>query len=291
MLETALLAEATRPAALALLQAQLKSSIFLLGNLAEFGPVLTDHLNSANFRVVLRDGIVAGVFALTRRGNLLVQTDRAADYGDVILAAIAQDPIPLTGFVGDWDLIDPLRTRLPHWAATYDNREPIFELHLAGRPVPVTSGARLLTAADFPAWYALRHAFNVEAGLPQQGTPEQQRTMFDGMVVRRRQWGVDLDGVLVALAAMNSDACGAGLVGGVYTAPSARRRGLSRAVMEQLAADARDVHGLDRLVLFTGDTNAAAQALYTSMGFVQDGLFGLIFGAERASNEPAPRPS
>ena len=238
----------------------------MLGNLDEFGPVLTDHLNSANYSVVLRDGGVAGVFALTRRGNLLVQTDRMADYGDVILAAIAEDPIPLTGFVGDWDLIDALRAKLTHWVATYDNREPIFELDLKGRPVPATPGARLLTRADFPAWHDLRAAFNEESGLPTQGTRAQQQAMFDGMVARGRQWGVDLDGRLVALAAMNSDACGAGLVGGVYTAPAARRQGLSRVVMEKLAADARDVHGLDRLVLFTGDTNEAAQALSCAVG-------------------------
>lgn len=285
MITTALLTDATRPAALALLQGRLRSSIFLLGNLAEFGPVLTDHLNSANFRVILRDGVVAGVFALTRRGNLLVQTDRAADYGEAIFAALEADPLTLTGLVGDWDLIDPLRGRLqaqqPGWQASYNQREPLFELPLQGRPVPASAAqARLLTPADFDAWHALREAFNLEAGLPNPSTREQMQTMFLGMVARSRQWGVNVDGQLVALAAMNSDAGGAGLVGGVFTDAGFRRRGLSRAIMEKLAADARDVIGLDRLVLFTGDTNEAAQTLYTSMGFAQDGLFGLIFGSD-----------
>jgi RimJ/RimL family protein N-acetyltransferase len=281
--QAARLSTETRAAALGLLQGRLRSSIFLLGYLDEHGPDLTDHPNSANFRVLLRDGAVSGVFALTRRGNLLVQADRDQDYAPAILDAIADDPIAVTGFVGDWDLIDVLRgqfvERRPGWHASFAAREPIFELPLAGRAERhEAAAARLLTAADFPAWYALREAFYQEAGMPSQGPAEAQAAAFAQSVQQRRQWGAEVDGQLVSLGALSSIARGAGLVGGVYTAPGARRRGLSRGVMERLVADARSVHGLDRLVLFTREENTSAQALYTQMGFRQDGVFGLVFG-------------
>jgi len=55
------------------LEAHVDTSLFLLSNLAIFGPRLTDHGNSGNYRLVEEAGRVVAVFCLTRRGNLLVQ--------------------------------------------------------------------------------------------------------------------------------------------------------------------------------------------------------------------------
>jgi predicted GNAT family acetyltransferase len=67
-------------------------------------------------------------------------------------------------------------------------------------------------------------------------------------------------------------------IGGVYTAPHLRRQGLSRALMRALIDDSIRVHRLTRLLLFTGEKNHAALALYDSLGFVRVGAFALRFG-------------
>jgi ribosomal-protein-alanine N-acetyltransferase len=48
--------------------------------------------------------------------------------------------------------------------------------------------------------------------------------------------------------------------------PTARRRGVARALLEEIIAEARD-YGISRLFLEVRESNAAARALYASRGF------------------------
>ena len=79
------------------LEAHVESSLFLLSNLAIFGPRLTDHWNSGNYRLVEEAGRVVAVFSLTRRGNLIVQAGGRADLADSILEACESEPIEVSG--------------------------------------------------------------------------------------------------------------------------------------------------------------------------------------------------
>jgi GNAT superfamily N-acetyltransferase len=54
----------------------------------------------------------------------------------------------------------------------------------------------------------------------------------------------------------------------MYVAPAARRRGLSRVVLAELEASAREA-GLDWLVLETGQPQVSAVSLYRSSGYVE----------------------
>ncbi|AWN23313.1 N-acetyltransferase [Deinococcus irradiatisoli] len=67
----------------------------------------------------------------------------------------------------------------------------------------------------------------------------------------------------------------------MYTRPEARGRQLGRQVLDGLIAWARG-HGLTRLVLETGDQQAAAIGLYESAGFERIPNFGYYVGIENS---------
>ena len=59
---------------------------------------------------------------------------------------------------------------------------------------------------------------------------------------------------------------------GMYVAPEARGKGCGRALVEALIARARALDGVERLALAVVTTNAAARALYRSLGFTVYGV-------------------
>jgi [ribosomal protein S18]-alanine N-acetyltransferase len=57
-----------------------------------------------------------------------------------------------------------------------------------------------------------------------------------------------------------------GEIANLAVVPDARRRGVARALLEEIIAEARQAH-LSRLFLEVRESNAAARALYTARGF------------------------
>lgn len=139
---------------------------------------------------------------------------------------------------------------------------PRPELVLARTP---TADARVLVAELDAA---------LDAGYP----PEQQH-------------GLSLDEIFqphvrfyIALLEGNAVGCGAiAMADGyaeikrMYTRPATRGRGVGRAILARLEADAR-AQGLAWLRLETGDVLDAAMALYESSGFTRRGAFGPYLG-------------
>lgn len=58
---------------------------------------------------------------------------------------------------------------------------------------------------------------------------------------------------------------------GIYVAPSARRRGVARKLLEKALATGRALEGLRQIRIGVVTSNAAARALYVKAGFVQYG--------------------
>ena len=64
----------------------------------------------------------------------------------------------------------------------------------------------------------------------------------------------------------------------MYVAPASRGRGIGRAIVRALEAEARGI-GISRIVLETGTRQAEALALYPSLGFEQIPAFGEYVGS------------
>jgi ribosomal protein S18 acetylase RimI-like enzyme len=91
----------------------------------------------------------------------------------------------------------------------------------------------------------------------------------------RIQLGAFVDGSLVASAGMVRER-GAkdrhrGFVWGVYTAPEARGRGASRALIEEIIRRAKALPGMEQLTLAVTTHNTAARNLYVALGFERYG--------------------
>ena len=158
---------------------------------------------------------------------------------------------------------------------------------------PIDGGAttepvvvRALGADDFAAWEPIDRAFHEEEGMTV--LPDEARRLA-GYRLRAdvgAWWGAFAGGSLVSTACLNASHAGVGQVGGVYTRPDFRRRGIARRVMAELMRHHEAAAGVRAIVLFAAEGNHVARAMYTSMGFVERGRFGLLFGRD----VPAPAP-
>lgn len=86
-----------------------------------------------------------------------------------------------------------------------------------------------------------------------------------------------LDGEAVAYAGMTS-VLDEGQITNVATLPSCRRRGLARAVLEELIARAK-VNGISSIFLEARVSNVPALSLYESLGFCRIGMRRRFYSA------------
>jgi predicted GNAT family acetyltransferase len=118
----------------------------------------------------------------------------------------------------------------------------------------------------------------MEEGVPNDLSDEQLFDIYLDKVRKKIIWGFFLQGKLVSIADLNAKALDLGQVGGVYTIPSFRMKGYSKSVMQQLLLDAKKLHSIRKLIIFTGEKNFAAQKLYNGLGVQHIGYFSLLFG-------------
>ena len=257
------------------------SAQFLINNLREHGASLSDHPNSGNFKTVRVGGSIVAVFCLVRRGNLIIQSD--IDEPGLFLDACAAEPIPLKGFVGDWDSADPVRRefvrRNPSYSPSFDSKEILYARPLRADDSKIRRDPRVrfVNGADFDQWSAFSAAYMLELGLPDQLSEEENRRYYESAIQNKIYWGMFDGPKLVSRAALNSSGPKTGQVGAVFTPSVHRRMGFAKVIMAHMLADCRDLRGHDQSILFTGETDVAAQKLYESIGYVRRGSFALVF--------------
>lgn len=273
--------DANRSDAAAYLARHEDTSQFLLNNLAEHGSCLAAHPNSGNFKLVRRDDTtVVAVFCLTRRGNLLLQSDEECT--DVVLQACATEEITLKGFIGSWSSVAPVWQRFkeahPTYTPTFESKEILYSRALVDEDRDLTRDprVRLLEPSDGEQWLVHSALYMSELGLPDDTSAEQKREAFVRAVQSRAAWGLFSGGTLLCRAALNSRGTAVGQTGAVFTLPEYRRRGLSKATMLHMLCDCRDIHRHRKNILFTGEADLPAQALYESIRYERIGSFALI---------------
>jgi RimJ/RimL family protein N-acetyltransferase len=272
------------------LEAHVETSLFLLSNLAIFGPHLGESWFSGNYHLVEESGRIVAVFCLTRRGNLLVQAGGRTDLAESILETCESEPIEVCGVIGEWAVAAGVWELLladPRFAPSQGSKDVLYGMSLAHRrPIPaVTSPAglsvRALEPSDFEQWEKLNTAYLAELRLPLPAVDEAHEAEFARRTRARWWWGAFIGSQLAATVALNAAYGVIGQVGGVFTRPVDRQKGFARAAMWQLMQECRAHHRFEKLILFTGEDNQPARGLYESLGFQAAGEFGLLLGSRR----------
>lgn len=259
------------------------TSIFLLGNLSEHGPVLGMHANSGNLKLLRQDGKIICVFCLTRRGNLLVQSELTSPVFGLIVASCKEESLPLRGVIGDWkfskDFWQYLKDQKIIKKENFYSKEINYTLNLDTLDIANTKEAKFLEVGDYLKWKALRMDYLLELNLPNDLTNEEMHEQFIVKCKKLMIWGLFEDSKLISMAELNAKTNTLGTVGGVYTMPQLRKQGFAKKLMEKLIFDCKNQIGLKKLIIFTGEEeNKPAQKLYESLGCDKVGYMALFFG-------------
>ena len=223
------------------------------------------------------DGPALGGAVFLRRGAIsaAARTSRSASYA---LAATASARGPWSSIVGPEEpcraLAEALRTSAPFRV----DRVQAFMAASRGDPLgPGEAGLRRATMADLGALVPLVARYRVEDGL---SAPEDDHTAWirahtAERITVRLLWVVEQAGRIVFTAAYNfAGPRGAG-VGGVYTIPEARGRGIAGRAMADLARIALEEGPV--VTLHVDPRNAAAIRAYEKAGLRRAGEFRLTF--------------
>lgn len=267
---------------IAFLASYAETSLFLLSNLKEYGPTLGASPYSGNFKVIKREGKVAGVFCVTRSGNLLLQTDRYEDYADFILEACQREEVKIIGCIADLSLTESFWSHLlasnPAYQTTLRSNQILYGLTLSSNLMAQADlGVRFLTEQDDLLWEPLIEIYQKELNLPRCESRQETLNVFKEGARQNHWWGLFEGDTLISMASYNACVHNIAQIGGVFTHPAYRQQGYAKRVMIQLIRDSYSKHKIEKLILFTEENNSKAQGLYEDLGFGKIGSIGLFF--------------
>lgn len=262
--------EADRPAVEAVLRARIETAMFPLGNLARHG-MSGGHPRAMTFWIA--GDPVEAALGVTGEGMVLPQLTpgRAGD------AAALLTGRRIMGMAGETAQVRALAAALGlrPGEAEMDSDEPLLALDLADLRMPEVAGLALepWSEARLPLLSAWRTAYGREA-MGWGGDADARGAREAAAMVAGGQHRVLLrDGEPVAATGFNARLPGVVQVGGVWTPPPLRNRGLARAAVALHLAEAR-AEGVARAILFSA-SEAAARA-YRAVGFAEVGRFALM---------------
>ena len=200
----------------------------------------------------------------------------------LVFEACHQEPMPLKGAIGNWNFCKPfweyLKAKKVIQKEVFISKEILYSIDLYKQDFLPQPHVRLLTEADYIQWKPLRLDYLVEEGFVNDLTEQQLMDQFLAKAKKKIIWGLFVNNTLVSIADLNAKALDLGQVGGVYTAPIFRQKGYCKLVMQQLLRDAKEMHKIRKMIIFTKEHNFPAQKLYSSLGASQVGYFALLLG-------------
>ena len=258
------------------------TSMFLRSNIRDHG--VTGGPDRFATRIWLdREGpALVGMVGLTTGGMVLPQMPRREPSG-MHRAARLLAGMAVAGISGEARQARAFQAAAGlEGEAALDKDEWLYELDLADLVIPAGGAAiRAAETADVALLERWRAAYHVEAlGTAPSGAAELARRDVAAVLAAGTCRLLERDGVPAGMTMLNAAVPGWVQVGGVYTPPEQRGRGVARRVVAGHLAELRDA-GVRRAVLFASDP--AARRVYEAIGFRRTGSYTLVlFAAPRS---------
>lgn len=285
-MDARVLAAGDAPALEAFLASRADSSMFLLSNAQRAGLVDRGRPYEATYVAGFSSGRIIAVVAHAWNGMLVLQ----APTGGAALASLAvtRSGRDVAGLTGPAAQVQEARKALglDRLVGRYDSVERLYGLDLdqVVVPEPLRNGT-LACRAPRPNEIPIIVDWRIAYGRELLGAKD---SPFLAETSRREIEILDHNGDLallldakdpVAFAAINAAWQDLIQLGGVWTPPQHRSKGYGRAAIAGLMLMARP-RGVRRAVLFTGETNLAAQRAYQALGFRPIGDYAVVLFGE-----------
>ncbi|BAZ02029.1 GCN5-related N-acetyltransferase [Tolypothrix tenuis PCC 7101] len=259
------------------------TSMFLRSNWREAGLVDGGEMFQGTYIAALLDNNIVAVAAHYWNGMVVVQAP--VYLPEVVQTAVTQSHRAISGIAGPAAQVEVTKQvlGLANHPTNIDERELLFSLALSDLQIPpaLASGevkCRLPHQEEFDLlaeWYV---AYDLET-LKKSETPDLYTTARQEIAAHQANathWVLIVEDKPVAYSTFNARLPDIVQIGGVWTPPALRGKGYARSVVAGSLLEARS-QGVERAILFTQQTNLAAQAAYRSIGFRTTGEeFGLV---------------
>jgi RimJ/RimL family protein N-acetyltransferase len=266
----------------AFLLPRVESSMFLIGNLRAAGLIDNGQTYTGAYAAAFEDGMVVGAVAHYWNNNLVFQAPAHLDA--LWRAAVGASRRPIGGLIGPNAQVAAAYAAPGIDAAQIqlDETERLYRLKLADLLVPdgLSSGrlsGRRIEPRDVELMVEWEVAYLIEA-IGEEESPQlwtRCRASVERSLKQGRTWVLEDRDEPVACSSFNTAIQEAVQVGGVWTPPARRRRGYGRAAVAASLLDARRA-GVEQAILFTGESNLAAQKAYVALGFRHIGDYRLL---------------
>jgi predicted GNAT family acetyltransferase len=257
----------------AFLLPRIDSSMFLIGNMRHSGLVDKGIPYTGTYAAAFEQGTMVAVVAHYWNNNLVFQAPIHAEA--LCRAAVQASQRPIAGLIGPAGQVRAAGQTLGIGPSRVlqDETDKLYSLRLEDLIVPasLSSGelrGRRMAPGDLELVSEWRVGYEVEAlgeqynaELRQSCREDAKRSLAEG-----HTWVLEAGGVPVACSSFNTATKEAVQVGGIWTPPELRRRGYGRAVVAASLLDARS-EGVQNAILFTAESNIAAQRAYEALGF------------------------
>ncbi len=262
-----------QPALEAFLVGHIETSVFLLLNLRNHGPLGGTHPRAMRYFIREVGADITGCFGISTTGMIMPQLPGPTDWQAVASLLIGQH---IEGVIGQADQCAALlaATHLTHAPTNLTSREKLYALDLCDLIVPDHPGHIVpldITMRDVAVPW--RAAYQTEAlGTPQDQAYPRAMDEIDAYIIAGSHQMLIQNGACVAMTGFNAQLPELVQIGGVFTPPEQRSQGHARRAvalhLQQAAAQ-----GVPRSVLFAANT--AAEKAYESIGFKHIGHFSI----------------
>ena len=258
------------PAMMGFLEGRIASSMFLLGNLEQFGIDNRDHPHGTAFFLRETGDGITGIFGATNGGMLLCQLPGIGATEAQTYAHLLQGYV-LRGMTGEAGQVATILDALPFEksALAVNDVDPLYMIELA-RVGASDAAVRAPEAADKALLMEWFRQLDEDNGLGEGGDLRPLDQRAEEAIAAGTVWLLEGEDGPVAMSAVNAHAGHAVQIGGVFVRRDRRGQGLAAQVVTAQLAELRE-EGFTRAILFAGSDTAAR--VYEKIGFQEAGAY------------------